>query len=47
MHFEKKIVRCCELLQDESAAVKVSVDDQKKTWKKHMGKLMNVENRMI
>ena len=31
-------------LEDESGAVKVSVDDRKKFWKEHMGKLMNVEN---
>ena len=34
---------CC--LKDESGAVKVSVDDQKKIWKEHMEKLMNVENK--
>ena len=34
-------------LKDESGAVKVSVDDQKRTWKENMAKLMNVENRMI
>ena len=25
--------------------MKVSVDDQKKVWKKHVEKLMNIENR--
>ena len=34
-------------LKDESGAVKVSVGDQKRTWKENMAKLMNVENRMI
>ena len=34
-------------LKDESGAVNVSVNDQKRTWKEHMAKLMNVENRMI
>ena len=32
------------MMKDESGAVKVSVDDQKKMWKEHMEKLMNVEN---
>ena len=33
--------------KEESEAVKVSVGDQKRTWKEHMAKLMNFENRMI
>ena len=31
-------------LKDESETVKVSVEDQKKIWKKHMEKLVNGEN---
>ena len=34
-------------LKHERGAVKVSVDDQKRTCKEHMRKLLNVENRMI
>ena len=34
-------------LKDESGAVEVSVDDQKKLWKEHMEKLINVENGVI
>ena len=34
-------------LKDEIGAVKVSVGYQKRTWREHMAKLMNVENRMI
>ena len=34
-------------LKDETEAMKVSVDDQKKIWKEHMEKLMNVENGVI
>ena len=42
---EKKDVVGVSFLIDESGAVKVSVDDQKKIWKEHMEKLMNVENK--
>ena len=41
---EKKDVVGVGCLKNESGAVKVSVDDQKKICKKHMEKLMNVEN---
>ena len=41
---EKKDVVGVSCLNDESGAVKVSVDDRKKIWKEHMEKLMNVEN---
>ena len=41
---EKKNVLGVSYLEDESGALKVRVDDQKKIWKKHMEKLMNVEN---
>ena len=41
---EKKDVVGVSCLKDESGAVKVCVDDQKKIWKEHMEKLMNVEN---
>ena len=41
---EKKDVAGVSCLKDESRAVKVSVDDQKKIWKEPMEKLMNVEN---
>lgn len=34
-------------LKDESGAVEVSLDDQKKLWKEHMEKLVNVENGVI
>ena len=33
---------CC--IKDENGAMKVSLDDGKNIWKKHMEKLMNVEN---
>ena len=42
--WEKKDVAGVSCLNDESGAVKVSVDDRKKVWKQHMEKLMNVEN---
>ena len=42
---EKRDVVGVSCLKDESRAVKVSVDDQKKVWKKHVEKLMNIENR--
>ena len=42
---EKRDVVGVSCLKDESRAVKVSVDDQKKIWKKHVEKLMNIENR--
>ena len=41
---EKKDVFRVSCLEDEIVAVKVSVDDWKKSWKEHMEKLMNVEN---
>ena len=41
---EKKDVVGVSCLKDKHGAVKVSVDDQKKFWKEHMEKLMNVEN---
>ena len=41
---EKSDVVGVSCLKDESGAVKVSLDDQKKIWKEHMEKLMNVEN---
>ena len=41
---EKKDVVGVSCLKDESGAVKVSVDDQKKIRKEHMKNLMNVEN---
>ena len=41
---EKKDVAGISRLKNESGAVKVSVDHRKKIWKKHMEKLMNVEN---
>ena len=41
---EKKDVVGISCLKDESGAVEVSVDDQKKIWKEHMEKLMNFEN---
>ena len=41
---EKKDVVGFSCVDDESGAVKVSVDDRKKIWKEHMEKLMNVEN---
>ena len=41
---EKSDVVGVSCLKDESGPVKVSVDDRKKIWKKHMEKLMNVEN---
>ena len=41
---EKRNVVGLSCLKDESGTVKVSVDDQKKIWKKHIEKLMNVEN---
>ena len=41
---EKKDVVGLSYPKDETGAVKVSVDDQNKIWKEHMGKLMNVEN---
>ena len=41
---EKKDVVWVSSLKVERRVVKVSVDDQKKTWKEHMEKLMNVEN---
>ena len=40
---EKKNVVGVSCLKDESGTVKVSVDDQKKIWKEHMEKLINVE----
>ena len=44
---EKRDVVGVSCLKDESGAVKVSVDDQKKIWKEHMEKLVNVENGVI
>ena len=41
---EKKHVVGVSCLKDESRAVKVSVNDRKKTWKMHMEKLINAEN---
>ena len=41
---EKKDVIGVSYLKDESGEVKLSVDDQKKIWKKHMERLTNVEN---
>ena len=41
---EKKDVVRVSCLKDKSGAVKVSVDDRKKIWKKDMEKLMNFEN---
>ena len=41
---EKRDVVGVSCLKDESGAVKVGVDDQKKIWKEHMEKLMNGEN---
>ena len=41
---EKKDAVWVSCLKDESGAVKVSVDDQKKIWKECMEKLMNVES---
>ena len=41
---EKKEVVGISCLKNESGAVGVSVDDQKKIWKEHMEKLMNFEN---
>ena len=38
---ERRDVVGVSCLKDESGAVKVGVDDQKKIWKKHMEKLMN------
>ena len=40
---EKKDVVGVSCLKDESGVVKISVDDQKKIWKYHMEKLINVE----
>ena len=40
----KKDAARVSCIKDENRTVKVSVDDQKKIWKKHMKKLMNVEN---
>ena len=42
---EKRDVVGVRCLKDKSRAVKVSADDQKKIWKKHVEKLMNIENR--
>ena len=44
---EKRDVAGVSCLKDESRAAKLNVDDQKKIWKKHMEKLMNVENGVI
>ena len=44
---EKRDVIKVSCLKDESGMVQVSVDDQKKIWNKHMGKLMNFENGVI
>ena len=41
---EKKDVVRVSCLKDKSGAVKVSVHDRKKIWKKDMEKLMNFEN---
>ena len=41
---EKKDAVRVSCLKDESGLVKVSVDDRKKIWKKHMEKLINIEN---
>ena len=41
---EKTDVVEVSCLKAESGVVKLSVDDQKKIWKEHMEKLMNVEN---
>ena len=41
---EKSDVVGVSCLKDKSGGVKVSVNDQKKIWKEHMEKLMNVEN---
>ena len=41
---EKKDVVGVSCLKDESGAVKVSVDDEKKIWKEHMENVKNVEN---
>ena len=41
---EKKDIVGVSCLKDEIGAVKASVDDQKKIWKEHMEKLVNVEN---
>ena len=43
---EKRDVVGVSCLKDESGAVKISVDDQKIMWKKHMEKLKNVENEL-
>ena len=44
---EKRDVAGVSCLKDESGEAKVNMDDQKKIWKKHMEKLMNVENGVI
>ena len=44
---EKKDVVGVSCLKDESGIVKVSVDDQRKIWKKHMEKLTNAENEFF
>ena len=44
---EKKDVVGVSCLKDESGVVKVSVDDQKKIWKEHMEKLMNVDQKKV
>ena len=44
---EKKDVAGVSCLEDESEVVKVSLDDQKKIRKKHMEKLMDVENEWV
>ena len=41
---EKRDVAWVSCLNDESGAVKASLEDRKKIWKEHMEKLMNVEN---
>ena len=41
---EKKNVVGVSCIKDESGTVKLSVNDRKKIRKKHMEKLMNVEN---
>ena len=41
---EKGDVANVSCLKDETGAVKVSLDDQKKILREHMKKLMNVEN---
>ena len=41
---EKRNVVGVSCIKDENGAMKVSLDDGKNIWKKHIEKLMNVEN---